>query len=68
MVGEIGKIMTDCDFDVVDIHLFSGTVYDSHVDIDSYTVQDEEWGLEDVSDGGTTNISQVYRDIIEIFN
>ena len=65
MVGEIGKIMTDCDFDVVDIHLFSGTVYDSHVDIDSYTVQDEEWGLEDVSDGGTTNISQVYRDIIE---
>ena len=64
MIGEIGKIMTDCKFEFVDIHLFAGTVYDSHVDIDAYTVQDEEWGLEDVSDGGTTNISQVYRDII----
>ena len=63
MVGEIGKVMMDCHFDTVDIHLFDDSVYNEHFDVDAATVRDENWGLEGVSSGGT-NIHSVYRHII----
>ena len=65
MAGEIGKIMQDCHFNTVDIHLFDDVVYNEHFDVDSYTVADEDWGIEGADDGGGTNIHQVYNHIIK---
>ena len=65
MAGEIGKIMQDCHFNTVDIHLFDDVVYNEHFDVDSYTVQDEDWGIEGADDGGGTNIHEVYKHIIK---
>jgi len=65
MAGEIGKIMQDCHFNTVDIHLFDDVVYNEHFDVDSYTVADEEWGIEGADDGGGTNIHEVYKHIIK---
>ena len=64
MAGEIGKIMQDCHFNTVDIHLFDDVVYNEHFDVDSYTVADEEWGIESADNGGGTNIHEVYKHII----
>ena len=65
MAGEVGKIMQDCHFNTVDIHLFDDVVYNEHFDVDSYTVQDENWGIEGADDGGGTNIHEVYKHIIK---
>lgn len=67
MAGEIAKIMKDCHFRTVDIHLFDDYVYDTHYDIDYYTVADENWGIEGVDDGGETNIGQVYKHIKDTY-
>ena len=65
MAGEIGKIMQDCHFATVDIHLFDDTVYNEHFDVDSYTVGDENWGIEGADEGCGTNIHSVYRHILK---
>ena len=65
MAGEIGKIVNDCHFNTVDIHLFNSKVYDEHFDVDSNVVKDENWGIEGASDGGDTNIHAVYRHIAD---
>lgn len=67
MAGEISKIMKDCHFRTVDIHLFDDHVYDTHYDIDYYTVADENWGIEGADDGGGTNIGQVYKHIKDTY-
>ena len=67
MAGEISKIMKDCHFRTVDIHLFDDYVYDTHYDIDYYTVADENWGIEGADDGGGTNIGQVYKHIKDTY-
>ena len=67
MAGEIAKIMKDCHFRTVDIHLFDDYVYDTHYDIDYYTVADENWGIEGADDGGGTNIGQVYKHIKDTY-
>ena len=65
MAGEIGKIMQDCHFNTVDIHLFDDVVYNEHFDVDFYVVADEDWGIEGADNGGGTNINEVYKHIIK---
>lgn len=64
MISEVSKMARDCDISEFDIHLFTDTVYAEHFGIDSETVQDEDFGFEDVNSGGTS-LNNVYNHIIE---
>ena len=63
MAGEICKIMKDCKFNTVDIHLFDDDVYTEHFGVNVNKVKNKDWGIEGVSDGGGTDIQKVYRHI-----
>ena len=65
MAGEVGKIVSDCNFETVDIHLFHHVVYDNnrYVDVPADDVQNEDFAIEDVEDG-LTNIQKVYDHIL----
>ena len=66
MASEVGKIVNDCDFQSVDIHLFHHYIYDNdrYIDIPADEVKDESFAIEDVEDGGT-NIQKVYEHILD---
>ena len=65
MIGEIGKVVRDCHFSKVDIHLFNGSVYSEHFDVKASAVQRKDWGIEGASNGGSTSIHSCYRHFIE---
>jgi len=64
MVSEIGNICDQCEFDLIDINLFSDKVYLPVQDIEPSTIKAEDFSIQGVESGGTS-INSVYDHIVE---
>ena len=67
MAGEVGKIAYNCKFRTIDINLFNDYVYSDkkYKNLNTSVVKRPGFTIEGVSDGGGTNVQNVYKHIYD---